>query len=234
MSGPANAGPPNEEAVEHSRPSRAEETTERAYGHYARIYDLLFDRLLQPGRRAAVAALAPAAGDRVLEIGIGTGLSVPLYPTGCRITGIDLSREMLQEAEKKRPTAYPAHDLRLLRMDATSLEFPDDAFDRVLASYVLSTVPEPDRTLAEILRVCRPGGRVVILNHFRSGFPPFAVLERLLSPLTWHLGFRLDLPRETVTRSAGLELVGSRGVNVLRLWTLLVATVREPPSAGRT
>ena len=200
--------------------------TERAYSHYAGVYDLLFDHILQPGRRAAVLALSPQPGDRVLEIGIGTGLSVPFYPQHCHITGIDLSVPMLREAEKKRGEHYPLHDLDLIEMDASHLEFPDRAFDRVLASYVLSTVPEPEAVLREIVRICKPGGRVVIVNHFRSGFPPVAVSERALRPLTWKLGFRLDLPLAAVRDHPSLAIERIARTNFLGLWKLIEARVR--------
>ena len=144
------------------------EQIERTYSQYAGFYDLIFDHILQPGRRAAVRALAPQPGDRILEIGIGTGLSVPFYPLDCHITGIDLSAPMLREAEKKRATEYPLHALDLIEMDATKLEFPDGHFDRVLASYVLSTVPDepgnhvrPERSRLKLLVVVRAVGEIL-------------------------------------------------------------------------
>ena len=200
--------------------------TERTYSHYAGVYDLLFDHILKPGRRAAVGALAPQPGDRVLEIGIGTGLSVPYYPLHCHITGIDVSASMLREAEKKRAKHYPRHDLDLLEMDASCLDFPDQTFDRVLASYVLSTVHNPDLVLREIIRICRPSARVVIVNHFRSGVPPIALSERALRPLTWKLGFRMDLPVTSVTDHPRLEVRRTRRTNLLGLWKLIEADVR--------
>jgi len=205
---------------------------ERTYSHYAGVYDLLFDHILQPGRRAAVVALNPQPEDRILEIGIGTGLSVPFYPRHCHITGIDLSVPMLQEAEKKRTEYYPLHNLDLIEMDASHLEFPDGAFDRVLASYVLSTVPEPEAVLNEIVRICKPGGRVVIVNHFRSGFPPVAASERALRQLTWKLGFRLDLPLAAVRDHPSLAIERIARTNFLGLWKLIEARVR--PDAKRT
>jgi phosphatidylethanolamine/phosphatidyl-N-methylethanolamine N-methyltransferase len=151
---------------------------------------------------------------------------VPFYPSHCHITGIDLSAPMLREAEKKRAAGYPLHDLDLIQMDAGDLEFADGAFDRVLASYVLSTVPDAGRVLDEIVRVCRPGGRVVVVNHFRSAFPPVALGERLLRPLTWVLGFRLDLPLSAVTRHPGLVTHRIARANFLGLWKLLIAERR--------
>ena len=201
------------------------ERIERAYSHYAGIYDLVFDHILKPGRRAAVRALDPLPGERVLEIGIGTGLSLPYYPAHCHITGIDLSAPMLQEAEKKRRSEFPLHDVDLIQMDASRLEFPDGAFDRILASYVLSTVPDAATVLGEIVRVCRPGGRVVVVNHFRSSFPPAALVERILRPVTWLFGFRLDLPLQVVTTHPDIHVERAARTNLLGLWRLLSCRV---------
>jgi len=201
------------------------ERIEKTYSHYAGVYDLVFDRILQPGRRESVAVLQPEAGEQVLEIGIGTGLSVPYYPTHCSITGIDLSAPMLREAEKKRDEEYPLHELDLVQMDASQLEFPDATFHCILASYVLSTVPDAHAVLDEMIRVARPGARVVIVNHFRSAFPPMAVCERLLRPLSWMLGFRLDLPLEVVSGHPRLEVTRVRRTNFLGMWKLVEARV---------
>jgi len=198
---------------------------EKTYSHYAGVYDLVFDRILQRGRRESVAMLGPEEGEHVLEIGIGTGLSIPYYPTHCKITGIDLSAPMLREAEKKRDQQYPAHDLDLIQMDAGHLEFPDQTFDSLLAPYVLSTVPDAQAVLDEMVRVARPGARVVIVNHFRSSFPPVALCERLLRPLSWMLGFRLDLPLEVVSGHPRLEVTRVRRTNLLGLWKLVEARV---------
>lgn len=201
------------------------ERIERTYSHYAGVYDLVFDRILQPGRRQSVALLQLEAGERVLEIGIGTGLSIPYYPTQCNITGIDLSAPMLREAKKKLDQQLPPPDLDLLQMDAGRLEFPDDTFHCILASYVLSTVPDPRAVLDEMVRVARPGARVVIVNHFRSSFPPLAGCERLLRPLSWMLGFRLDLPLQVVSSHPGLEVTRILRTNVLGMWKLVQARV---------
>jgi phosphatidylethanolamine/phosphatidyl-N-methylethanolamine N-methyltransferase len=201
------------------------QSIEKTYSHYAGVYDLVFDRILQPGRRESVAVLQPRAGEQILEIGIGTGLSVPYYPTHCSITGIDLSAPMLREAEKKRDEEYPRHELDLVQMDAGQLEFPDATFHCILASYVLSTVPDAGAVLDEMIRVARPGARVVIVNHFRSSFPPVASCERLLRPLSWMLGFRLDLPLEVVSSHPRLEVTRVRRANFLGLWKLVEARV---------
>jgi phosphatidylethanolamine/phosphatidyl-N-methylethanolamine N-methyltransferase len=209
--------------VQRKRIQVEAERIQRTYSHYAGVYDLVFDRILQPGRRKSVEVLRPEADEQVLEIGIGTGLSIPYYPTHCSITGIDLSAPMLREAEKKHDDSYPGLDLDLVQMDAGRLEFPDARFHCILASYVLSTVPDARKVLDEMVRVALPGARVVIVNHFRSSFPPVAGCERLLRPLSWMLGFRLDLPLEVVSSHPRLEITRVRRTNFLGLWTLVEA-----------
>ena len=198
----------------------ASRRVERVYGVLARVYDAFFDWALGPGRRHAVHRLDVQPGERVLEIGVGTGLSLPLYPADCEIVGIDISPPMLERA-RARADALGLRHATLERMDARRLRFADGHFDKVLAPYVISVVPEPERVLAEMARVCRPGGTVIVVNHFKSTFAPLAACERLLTPLTVWIGFRLDLPVSVATRTPGLELVGEERVNLLHLWRLV-------------
>lgn len=193
---------------------------ERVYGVLARVYDDFFDWALGPGRRYAVSLLPIRPGDRVLEIGVGTGLSLPLYPRDCRITGIDISEAMLQRARARvQELAWPNLELRL--MDAHRLNFPDRSFEHVLAPYVISVVPEPERVMAEIRRVCKLGGTVVVVNHFRSPNPVLGGLEGVLTPLTQWVGFRMDLPMDTVTETEGLEVCRIHRVNMAGQWRLV-------------
>jgi phosphatidylethanolamine/phosphatidyl-N-methylethanolamine N-methyltransferase len=193
----------------------------RVYAVLARVYDGAFDWALGPGRRQAVAELPLAAGERVLEVGVGTGLSLPYYPEGCHVTGIDISEAMLEQAhERVESLGEGRFDLRL--MDAHQLGYPDGTFDHVLAPYVISVVPEPHKVMQEIARVCRPGGTVVVVNHFRGSNAIRRSGERLLTPASQWIGFRMDVPVETATETAGLELVRSERVNLLGLWQLLV------------
>ena len=209
-----------------SRVTAAERTAiesrrvEKVYAVLAGVYDDIFDWALGPGRREAVAALNVRPGDRVLEIGVGTGLSLPHYPAGCRVTGIDISEPMLEQA-KERAEGLGGIEVDLRLMDARHLDLPDAAFDHVLAPYVISVVPEPDRVMREIRRVCRPGGTVVVLNQFLSTNPVLRVADRLLTPLSRWVGFHMDVPVEVVTRVPGLRVAGLRRVNLLRLWSLI-------------
>ena len=162
------------------------------YEKLANVYDLVFGPALHPGRLVALERMAIKPADRVLEVGVGTGINLPLYPRNCRVTGIDLSKTMLVKA-RERVLQKGLPNVRLHEMDAANLTFPDETFDIVYAPYVISVVPDPVRVVREMRRVCRTGGKIVILNHFRSPSPIMATLERAISPFTVHIGFKSDL-----------------------------------------
>ncbi len=194
----------------------------RFYDRFAKIYDLVFDGVLEPGRIESIRRMGVRAGDRVLEIGVGTGLNLPLYENDARVVGIDLSAAMLSEAQERVVEGEAPRETGLARMNALSLAFADDSFDLVYAPYVISVVSDARSAVAEMARVCRPGGRLVIVNHFGSQHRLGGFLERKLSPLTHHVGFRLDLPVESILDVPGLDKVDERRVNLLKLWRLLV------------
>jgi phosphatidylethanolamine/phosphatidyl-N-methylethanolamine N-methyltransferase len=179
------------------------EAVKTAYRRYARIYDVVFGAVLQPGRRAVMEALKLRPGDRVLEVGVGTGISLPLYPRDVRITGIDVSREMLEKARARVARARLANVDALLEMDAEAMAFPDASFDKVVAMYVVSVVPRPTKLLEELHRVCRPDGEIFIVNHFQSENPVMGRLERALAGFSSQIGFNPDLDlRELVPATA--------------------------------
>jgi phosphatidylethanolamine/phosphatidyl-N-methylethanolamine N-methyltransferase len=198
----------------------ASRRVEKVYGVLARVYDGFFDWALGPGRRYAVSRLMPHAGERVLEVGVGTGLSLPLYPVGCDVVGIDISEPMLERARARLEGLEHASVL-LKNMDARAIAYGDGHFDKVLAPYVISVVPDPARVMEEIVRVCRPGGTVIVVNHFQSPFPPLAAIEHFLTHLSTWVGFRMDLPIGAVTCTPGLTLVSAKRVNLFGLWHLL-------------
>lgn len=164
-----------------------------AYRRYARIYDVIFGAVLQPGRRAVLEALNLKPGDRVLEVGVGTGISLPLYPRNVCITGIDVSLEMLEKARARVERAKLSNVEALLEMDAEAMAFPDASFDKVVAMYVVSVVPRPEKLLEELHRVCRPDGDIFIVNHFQSENPIVGRLERALAGFSSQIGFNPDL-----------------------------------------
>lgn len=193
---------------------------ERVYAALSRVYDAGFDWALGPGRRKAVAAMPVRPGERVLEVGVGTGLSLPYYPEGSRISGIDISEPMLGQA-RERANELRREDVDLRVMDARSLTFADETFDHVLAPYVISVVPEPQRVMAEIRRVCRIGGTVMVVNHFHSERGLLGWGERVLTPASQWIGFRLDEPLTNVTETEGLDVVRVERVNLFGLWRLI-------------
>ena len=193
----------------------------KVYSVLARVYDDVFDWVLGPGRRVAMARLPVRSGQRVLEIGVGTGLTLPLYPRDCRLTGVDISEEMLEQAHD-RAEGLNLRDVDLRLMDARRLDFPDGTFDHVVAPYVISVLPEPRRVMEEALRVCKPGGTLAVLNHFHSSNGAMRRLESWMSPVSQWIGFRLDVPAEVVTETPGLSVASSEHVNVFGLWQLIV------------
>ena len=181
------------------------EAVKTAYRRYARIYDMVFGAVLQPGRRAVLDALKLRSGDRVLEVGVGTGISLPLYPRDVRITGIDVSREMLERARGRVARAGLRNVDALLEMDAEEMTFPDASFDKVVAMYVVSVVPNPAKLLDELHRVCKPDGEVFIVNHFQSDNPVVGTLERALGMFSSQIGFdpEVDLRKLVPAASNG-------------------------------
>ena len=199
---------------------------ERAYALYSPIYDFLFDWILHPGRVAAVKLLEIQPDERILEVGIGTGLNLPLYPTRCRLTGIDLSDKMLDKAQAKIE-GLGLDNVTLKVMDAAAMDFADGKFDRALATYVISAVPDPLAVLREMRRVVKPGGAIVILNYFRSTSSLVGALEDLVSPLCARLGWKSNLALEPPLKEVGLipDLVAK--VNLFNGWRLLRCVNRK-------
>lgn len=198
------------------------QTIKRAYAFLSPVYDILFNRIFHPGRVAAVNLLEIKPGDRVLEVGVGTGLNLPLYPRDCSITGIDISVEMLHKA-RERVRELGSRNVTLGVMDASNLEFPGNTFDHVLATYVISAVPDPVRTLQEMRRVCKPQGHVVMLNHFRSENPVLGALEWMVAPVCTRLGFKTDLKLTPLLERAGMPPEQVQRINVMMIngWRLV-------------
>src|SRR5919197_3054083 len=193
----------------------------RVYENLAWIYDVLFGPALHPGRVDAIRRMAIRPGDRVLEVGVGTGINASLYPRSCSVTGIDLSSSMLEKA-RDRVARKDVRNVRLLQMDAANLKFADDTFDIVYAPYVISVVPDPVAVAREMRRVCRSGGRIIILNHFRSKNPGMAWIERIISPFTVHIGFKSDLDLPAFLAQAELKPISIEKVNIPRMWSLVI------------
>ncbi|MBI3275108.1 MAG: class I SAM-dependent methyltransferase, partial [Methylocystis sp.] len=164
-------------------------SVEEAYARWAPIYDLLFATLLRPGRRAA-ASVASSADGLILDIGVGTGLELPMFEDHTRVFGADLSEPMLRRAAGRVARQRLAHVVGLGRMDATRLAFPDAAFACVVAPYMLTVVAQPQATLDELARVVRPGGEIVLVNHLGAEEGPRAMFETCFAPFARKLGWR--------------------------------------------
>ncbi|MDP2388692.1 MAG: methyltransferase domain-containing protein [Acidobacteriota bacterium] len=193
---------------------------EKVYQGIAAAYDYTYGPTLHPGRLEAMEKMALRAGTHVLEVGVGTGINLALYPRNCRITGIDLSSKMLAKAQG-RIDEKGLHHCDLAEMDATQLKFADNSFDVVYAPYVISVVPEPVKVAREMYRVCRPGGRVIILNHFKSANRVMGWIEKVISPATVHIGFTADLDLPGFLAQAELNPVSLEKVNIPKMWTLI-------------
>lgn len=194
------------------------------YRFYAPLYDKLFGAILEPGRRAltdTVNAIRPAS---ILEVGVGTGLTLQRYPARSSVVGIDISNEMLDIARERAEKTLADRDIRLCAMDAEAMDFPDGSFDCVAIPYVLSVTPHPERLVAEIRRVCRKGGAILILNHF-SGSRFWWFLERAVRSLANRIGFRSDFCFDEQILKYDWEILSVKKVNFLGLSRLV--TIRN-------
>ena len=181
------------------------------YGKLASVYDYVFGPTLHAGRLQALQRMAISSGDRILEVGVGTGINLSLYPKDCQITGIDLSDSMLEKAHERVAKNDLGH-VSLWQMDS---------FDIVYAPYLISVVPDPVAVAREMRRVCRPGGRIIVLNHFRSSGAALAAIERAISPFTVHIGFKSDLDLPAFLAQAELTPVSIEKVNIPPIWSLV-------------
>jgi phosphatidylethanolamine/phosphatidyl-N-methylethanolamine N-methyltransferase len=193
---------------------------ERVYEKLSKVYDLIFGPTLHPGRLVALERMGIRPGDRILEVGVGTGINTSLYPQNCHVTGVDLSSSMLDKA-RERVAREGLRNVRLFEMDAQNLTFADGTFDIVYAPYLVSVVPDPVQVAREMRRVCKPGGKIIILNHFRSANPILSRAERAISPFTVHVGFKSDLDLPAFLAQAELKPISIEKVNVPKIWSLV-------------
>lgn len=193
---------------------------EKTYDRYSSYYDLIFGAFFSPGRKQLIGNLQFENDASVLEIGVGTGASIDLYPQQTRLTGVDISEDMLRLSEKRAQKACRPIDL--YAMNAESLEFPDDSFSHVVAMYVVSVSPDPVAIVEEMMRVCRPGGEVVILNHFSDEDSLVGRFEKALSPLSSKLGFKPYFPLKKFRQECNaVAFEDMKNANMLGYWSIL-------------
>ena len=191
-----------------------------SYRRWAPVYDQTFGAITRAGRRKAVRHVNSRAG-KVLEVGVGTGLALRHYEGAVEVTGVDFSPEMLEKARAKVVEHRLSHVTELRRMDARKLDFADGTFDTVVAMYLVSVVPDPEQVVAEMARVCKPGGEVLILNHFAREEGPMARLERGFAPFADILGWHSDFSIERVLGQDELEVVERRVMPPFGMFTFL-------------
>jgi phosphatidylethanolamine/phosphatidyl-N-methylethanolamine N-methyltransferase len=197
------------------------EDTLKTYRLFSGSYDLVFGPVFHPGRKDAVRIANDRPSQRILEVGVGTGLSLPYFRSDARVTGIDVSAEMLAKARRRVERRKLKQVDALLEMDAENMSFADNSFDAVLALYVASVVPNPTQFAAEMRRVCRPGGTIVVVNHFTSENPAMRFIEKRLAPLAGKIGFHADFPLDTFLAASQLQVREVRPSNLFGYWRLL-------------
>jgi len=201
----------------------------KIYSEFARYYDKIFEGVFFPRILRVIHDLGIEPGASVLEVGVGTGLALSAYPHDCHLTGIDLAPDMLERARRKVAREGWKH-IDLAVGDAQNLEFADESFDYVTSFHVVSVVPEPKRMMHEMVRVCRPGGTIVIINHFRSERPVIASVVDRLDPVTRKLGWRTTLRLSELLENVPLEMVRRYKTSPRSLFTVMIA---KKPGEGR-
>ena len=210
-----------------------ESVTSKTYDVWSWFYDHTFGALVRRRQQRAVQQLRTTRGDRVLDIGVGTGMLLPLYPRDVTVVGMDLSGGMLAKAAKKRQELRLDH-CHLVRADAMLPPFADASFDHVVITHTISVVSEPGRLIQWAARLLKPGGRIIMLNHFQSSHPVVAWFERVLNPIFVKIGWRSDLSLEDVLRNVDLHVAYRFKMRLFDLWQIVVLTHPNAPSSAKT
>jgi len=193
----------------------------KLYSEFAPLYDKIFGKIFYSRLEQVIEDLDIPSGATVLELGAGTGTSFPAYPTHCEVIGIDLAPDMLARARRKIEDNGWTH-FRVLEMNALDLDFPDDTFDYVTAFHVVTVVPDPVRMVAEAKRVCKPGGKIVIVNHFTSDLRLLGSLTAALDPMTRWLGWRMNLRLKPFIENTDLTVEKVYKPSKASLYTVLL------------
>jgi phosphatidylethanolamine/phosphatidyl-N-methylethanolamine N-methyltransferase len=198
---------------QRDRDTLDQSTLNKAYARWAPVYDIVFGAVFDAGRKASIEA-AERIGGRILDVGIGTGISLHDFSHNNRVIGVDISEPMLRKAQKRVAEANLANVEGLAVMDAEKLGFPDNAFDVLVAQYVITAVPNPDATLDEFVRVTKPGGEIILVNHIGAEGGPRKIFERAFAPVARRLGWRPEFPWARIAgwldRANGVQLIERR------------------------
>ena len=195
----------------------------KIYGEFAPLYDKIFGKIFYTRLERVIEDLDIPPGAKVLVVGVGTGTSFPAYPTLCEVTGIDLAPDMLARARQKIKENGWSH-LNVMEMNAMALGFPDNTFDYVMAFHVVTVVPDPIQMIAEAKRVCKPGGKIVIVNHFTSDVPVLGSVTEALDPITRFLGWRTNLRLKPFLEAADLKVERAYKLSKTSLYTVVLGT----------
>jgi phosphatidylethanolamine/phosphatidyl-N-methylethanolamine N-methyltransferase len=203
---------------------------EKLYSFYSPFYDYVFGHLLGPGRRQAFNYLRHRPYQKILEIGVGPGSTLEFYPPTSQVVGIDISASMIKEAQKKAERLNSGNRYEFHVMDALNLEFPDNSFDVVLAAYVITTVSDPIRVCEEMLRVVKPGGQIIAINHSRcQNGTHWGRIEDILAPLFVRIGFTTDLDVIRVMEDSGMVLEQAVRCNLMNTGRIIIANKETHP-----
>lgn len=203
----------------------------KIYSDFSHLYDKIFSRFFSERIDSVISDLGIPLGAKVLEVGVGTGLSLPAYPSHCDVTGVDLAPEMLERARQKAEENRWRH-FRFMEMDALDLKFPDNSFDFVTSFHVVTVVPDPVQMMREIHRVCKPGGTVVIINHFRTTKPVLGPLIGALDPVTRLLGWHASLRLSDAFAEVPLQIEKRFKTSPTSLFTVVLARATKEVENG--
>lgn len=199
---------------------------QKIYSRYSGFYDLVFAQLFSPRIRLGLEKIGIQRGDKIIEVGVGTGLSLTLYPESCRVVGIDITRRMLERAKAKKEKLGLGH-VDLFEMDGENICFGDNSFDHAVLPFVISVVPNLERLMAEVKRVTKNGGKIIIMNHLCAKLSLLSKMEEKLSPFFMKLGWKTGLSVDVLSNHCNLHIEEISRKHKLDPWFIIHATNRK-------